>query len=398
MIASFARRRPLAARLLFGSALLLWGTTQAAHQDLASLLADQPGVAERARTFLLSNPLSTLRTATFSLPSPTGFVIPRLPVPDHFASINAARPHDAHVEPLDLEPALAALPRVNRDAKRDRLVPAPKETLTTLVPSRPDARRAAADIPADAWLHVEEVEPFGLEAEFAGTLARDLDPVPSSGSILQISRLIFTESQSDLPALNFTHVALSPVERLQLAALSDNAEVSLSVAGKGVVTGDDATPRSPAEELGLYGRARAKAEKCLADAVYFESRGEVERGQIAVAQVVINRVFSGYYPDDVCGTVYQNAHRHLACQFTFACEGKSLIVNDQESWARATRIARDMLDGKLWLNEVGKATHYHAYWVKPRWVREMRTIQKIGVHTFYRPRKWEEDERVATGG
>ena len=109
-------------------------------------------------------------------------------------------------------------------------------------------------------------------------------------------------------------------------------------------------------------------------------------------------MFSGYYPEDVCGTVYQNAHRHLACQFTFACEGKSLIVNDQESWSRATRIARDMLDGKLWLNEVGKATHYHAYWVKPHWVREMRTLQKIGVHTFYRPRKWEEDERVATGG
>jgi spore germination cell wall hydrolase CwlJ-like protein len=48
-----------------------------------------------------------------------------------------------------------------------------------------------------------------------------------------------------------------------------------------------------------------------------------------------------------------------------------------------------MLDGKLWLNEVGKATHYHAYWVKPSWVSEMRTIQRIGVHTFYRPRKWE---------
>ena len=47
------------------------------------------------------------------------------------------------------------------------------------------------------------------------------------------------------------------------------------------------------------------------------------RGQIAVAQVVMNRVFSGYYPNNVCGVVYQNAHRHLACQFTFACDGKS---------------------------------------------------------------------------
>jgi spore germination cell wall hydrolase CwlJ-like protein len=111
-----------------------------------------------------------------------------------------------------------------------------------------------------------------------------------------------------------------------------------------------------------------------------------------VAQVVINRVFSGFYPEDVCETVYQNAHRYLACQFTFACEGKKLIVNDQPAWARATRIARDMLDGKIWLADVGKATHYHASWVKPDWTREMRTIQRIGVHTFYRPRKWEEGE------
>jgi spore germination cell wall hydrolase CwlJ-like protein len=318
-------------------------------------------------------------------------------VPDHFASINAGVPREMR-EPLNLEPA-AAQPQINRESKRDRLVPAAKETVTTLTPSKPErARPERSEIPTEAWLGAEDVEPFGLEAEFAGTLARELDPVPSSGSIFQISRLIFADSKSDLPPLHFTHAALSPVERLQLAGLSESVDISTTVAGKGMVTGDDATPRSPAEELGLHGRARAKAEKCLADAIYFESRGEVERGQVAVAQVVINRVFSGYYPEDVCATVYQNAHRHLACQFTFACEGKSLIVNDQPSWARATRIARDMLDGKIWLNEVGKATHYHAYWVKPTWVREMRTLQRIGVHTFYRPRKWEEDERVATGG
>jgi spore germination cell wall hydrolase CwlJ-like protein len=170
--------------------------------------------------------------------------------------------------------------------------------------------------------------------------------------------------------------------------LSNSADDATLVARKGVVTGDEATPKTPAERLALLGGKRAQAEKCLADAVYFESRGEPELGQIAVAQVVINRVFS----EDVCATVYQNAHRYLACQFTFACEGKKLVVNDQPAWERATRISRDMLDGKLWLTEVGKATHYHAYWVKPTWVREMRTIKRIGVHTFYRPRAWEEVE------
>lgn len=161
-----------------------------------------------------------------------------------------------------------------------------------------------------------------------------------------------------------------------------------SIANKGEVTGADRRPESPAERLKLTGAQRAKAEKCLANAVYFEARSEPVRGQIAVAQVVMNRVFSPFYPDNVCGVVYQNASHHLACQFTFACDGIPDVVTDPEAWARAKRIARDMLDGKLWLPEVAKSTHYHAYWVHPRWVGEMRKVFKIGVHTFYRPRAW----------
>lgn len=400
MVASLARRAPPVARLLLGAALFFAGTSPIAFQDLGALLVNQPGVAERARTFLLSNPFSALRTATFALPNLASFAIPRLPVRDHFAVIHASLPGASGDEPLDLEPAPRAA-TVNRESKRSRLVPAPKESVRTIPSSRtqPDRHSAAgSEISAEAWLDVEDVEPFGFEAEFAGVIARDLAPIPSSGSILGLTHVIFGSDEHELPRVAFEHVTPSPVVRLRYAALPESTpDEATSVASKGQVTGDDATPRSPAERLGLYGSARAKAEKCLADAIYFESRGESERGQIAVAQVVMNRVFSGYYPEDVCETVYQNAHRHLACQFTFACEGKQLIVNDQTSWRRATRIARNMLDGKLWLDEVGKATHYHAYWVKPRWIREMRTIEKIGVHTFYRPRRWEEKEVVAAG-
>jgi hypothetical protein len=244
-----------------------------------------------------------------------------------------------------------------------------------------------------------ESEPFGHEAEFAGTLARNIDPFPVRDRSFDFRIFSSAMMKSNCRGWrsNITWLRRSSGCGLQHCPAAQST-IRLPSPTKGVVTGDDATPKSPAERLGLAGKDRAKAEKCLADAIYFESRGETERGQIAVAQVVINRVFSGYYPEDVCGTVYQNAHRHLACQFTFACEGKKLIVNDQSSWARATRISRGMLDGKLWLNEVGKATHYHANWVRPRWVREMRTIQKIGVHTFYRPHRWDEADRVATGG
>jgi Cell Wall Hydrolase len=186
-----------------------------------------------------------------------------------------------------------------------------------------------------------------------------------------------------------------PVERADLAPLpSDPGVVSKdgsggqTIARKGEVTGADQQPMTPAQRLNLDEKSRAKSEKCLAEVIYFEARGEVVRGQMAVAQVVLNRAFSGKYPNTVCGVVYQNAHRHLACQFTFACDGIPDVIREPDMWERAKTIAAEMLDGKLWLPEVGKATHYHAYWVHPGWVREMTKMQKLGVHTFYRPRAW----------
>ena len=149
-----------------------------------------------------------------------------------------------------------------------------------------------------------------------------------------------------------------------------------------------APPMSPAQRLHLLGKDRQRAERCLAQAVYFEARDQPYRGQVAVAQVVMNRVFSGIYPRDVCGVIFQNAHRHLACQFTFACDGKPERVTEWRSWRRAERIARQTLDGKLYVQAVGTATHYHATYVHPYWTREMRRYAREGIHLFYRPRAW----------
>jgi spore germination cell wall hydrolase CwlJ-like protein len=172
------------------------------------------------------------------------------------------------------------------------------------------------------------------------------------------------------------------------AAKSDETRSGETIAPKGQVTGEGQHPMSPAERLKLDDKGRAKAVKCLTEAIYFEARGEPVRGQIAVAQVVLNRVFSGYYPATVCGVVYQNSERHLACQFTFTCNGNPEVVREPDAWERATKIANESLDGELWLPEVGKATHYHAYWVHPSWVHEMTKMYKVGVHTFYRPKRW----------
>jgi spore germination cell wall hydrolase CwlJ-like protein len=165
-------------------------------------------------------------------------------------------------------------------------------------------------------------------------------------------------------------------------------EEGLSIVSKGEVTGPGKRPRTPADILGLTDETRPAAVRCMANAVYFEARGEPVSGQIAVAQVVLNRALSGFYPRDVCGVVYQNSHRHLACQFTFSCDGIPDVVTEPDMFSRAERIAVDMLDGRLWIEDVGKATHYHANWVLPWWRRLMNNLISIGVHIFYRPFAW----------
>ena len=129
--------------------------------------------------------------------------------------------------------------------------------------------------------------------------------------------------------------------------------------------------------------AMDREQRCLAEAVYFEARSEPEEGQAAVAQVVLNRVKSGLYPGNVCGVVYQNRHRYMGCQFSFACEGKSLRITDGPSWQSATRIASAVIEGRTYLSEVGGATHYHADYVKPGWSRRLRKMDVIGRHIFY---------------
>ena len=135
-------------------------------------------------------------------------------------------------------------------------------------------------------------------------------------------------------------------------------------------------------------QARAKAEKCLANAVYFESRGEPVRGQIAVAQVVMNRVFSPFYPNDVCGVVYQNAHRHLACQFTFACDGVPDVVTEPDAWARAQHIAARHARRQAVDAGGGQVHPLSRLLGAPGLGRRDEEHAPAGRHTFYRPRAW----------
>ncbi len=122
---------------------------------------------------------------------------------------------------------------------------------------------------------------------------------------------------------------------------------------------------------------------CLATAIYFEARGEAYRGQVAVGQVVMNRVKHRLYPDTICGVVFQNQQKRNACQFSFACDGIPERVTEQKPWVQAQEIAKGVVDGSLYLSEVGYATHYHATYVYPHWAPRMKKVTKIGLHVFY---------------
>jgi Cell Wall Hydrolase len=417
--------------------------TSIGYQDLAAFLARQPGISERWREHLIASPFGTIHAATFSFVRPIGTAMPR-PYAAEPVSFDP-RSLDVKTWSLDAPPQARpaveiAYPAVNRALKGDRL-PLPQaapaaaepESLPQLQPisAPPAPQPAEPSAPVTAPRRPKDADAGGA-AQSAALPDKDdaaenadaedvalsdkppdiivagesepLEAAPSSFDTLSFLNVDPAERNAQLyfgvsamgshaglqqwtPGAEPVMVSPQVSSDIKLSALEGRTD---SGAGESVAGKDDASRlQTPAERLGLLGRGRAKAEKCLADAVYFEARGEPLRGQEAVAQVVMNRVFSGYYPNNVCGVVYQNADRHLACQFTFACEGKDLSrIDEPDMWAQAKRIAKDTLDGKIWLAQVGHATHYHAYWVHPSWVHEMAKLYKLGVHTFYRPRAW----------
>ncbi|MEZ5885690.1 MAG: cell wall hydrolase [Paracoccaceae bacterium] len=120
---------------------------------------------------------------------------------------------------------------------------------------------------------------------------------------------------------------------------------------------------------------------CLARAVYFEARGESIKGQAAVAEVVLNRTDSPYFPRTVCGVVNQAGGG--GCQFSFVCDGRKDVIGDRRAWYVAEKIAaayiagtpRELTDG---------ATYFHTPAAKPSWANRFPMTVRIGAHFFYR--------------
>jgi spore germination cell wall hydrolase CwlJ-like protein len=453
------RKKPKGARFAsFGLVLCVFALTpnEIGYQDIASLLARQPGVAERWQKRVFSAAAS-VQLATYSFGRPIGTATPQS-ASYRLANLDA-QDLDVVTGSIPRNPLLQVPPRyqasdfpkVDRTLKGDRLVIAtpptiePETGLPDDVPvtlenpaasnasvkgmksaAVPPAERAPLDPELQAALSGPPLPQYDVSLSLEAQPLDDLKtphetrsvtivpPPQRDGFNIKTSNLFFGSSSlgGSLESMERWQPGEEPVIMLPdpdmkvMASLpppsADATKETASgetIAPKGEVNTDDQRTRTPAERLGLFSaNERAKQEKCLAEAVYFEARGEAVRGQIAVAQVVMNRAFSGYYPNTVCGVVYQNKHRHFACQFSFACDGSPDVIREPDMWERAQKIAKAMFAGQIWLPEVGKSTHYHAYYVHPSWAAEMKKLYTFGVHKFYRPKAWGDGSEAPVWG
>ena len=201
---------------------------------------------------------------------------------------------------------------------------------------------------------------FVAAATFADpSMALDADAAPAVSYLEHADAAIDTEAGAD---------------PTQVAAIADRvAKVAYAAVPR---------PRSLGELVDVYeaGDVSEKQQACLAKAVYFEARGEPIKGQLAVADVVLNRAASGKYPSTICEVVTQKA------QFSFIEDGRFPEPNkDSKAWRKAVAVAR------LARNEIAEAVPqdvlwYHADYVAPVWRHGLAKSDQIGAHIFYGPR------------
>jgi spore germination cell wall hydrolase CwlJ-like protein len=127
----------------------------------------------------------------------------------------------------------------------------------------------------------------------------------------------------------------------------------------------------------------AEERTCLAQAIYYEARSEPRVGQLAVADVVLNRVASRLYPNSICEVVFQGSERRTGCQFSFTCDGSMQARLNQRKWKASEELAGAILAG-LRVPISRNATHYHANYVTPHWAAKLTPTATIGTHKFYR--------------
>lgn len=364
---------------LFLTLLLLpLGARQVAFQDVADLFGEELPAKERWLARIVPSPAGEAYVADIGDPdakdaklaqSEGVLIEPRL---------------DVLREGLVSAPPFTA-PEVNRIAKADITVPLKPAKVTyvrfsagTLGEKRENIAFAAGDAANAAMLTPREGDKAMAVAEAAPLPKKKIaNPTVTLASIAPVER-------------KGRRSRGSPDDAVSAYANADDT-ATLEAPFRALMNGPtrmgaDGKPDHWWVMNPIPPNARSKTEqKCLATAIYFEARGEPAQGQLAVAQVVINRLKNPAYPNTICGVVYQNKDMRNACQFSFACDGIKDRITDMGSWRQAEELAHRVLYEDNWWNaKVGSSTHYHANYVRPRWARTMKKMQKIGHHIFYK--------------
>ena len=223
------------------------------------------------------------------------------------------------------------------------------------------------------------------------------DTASDGAANVPVNAPVIRAMQYDQAAFRSGGARVAEISKLRPMARADDAGAKTTMASRSVdpaalagLRKRDADPIAPsgkidAASLDAMPQAGGDAEwQCLAEAIYFESRGEPIAGQIAVAEVVLNRVDDHNFPGTVCGVTRQGAGSGRGCQFSYACDGNSDVMKSQVSRERSQKLARLMLDGRARTVTDG-ATYFHTRAVSPGWSRKFSRTTAIGHHVFYRP-------------
>jgi hypothetical protein len=204
-------------------------------------------------------------------------------------------------------------------------------------------------------------------------------PMRAAAAALGLALLAAAPLRAEAPVQAGTPFATEAAGTILALASAENPRLPSIALGGRALPGDITYSRS------WFARAArptgSDAEACLAEAIYFEARGESLKGQVAVAEVVLNRVDSPQFPNTVCRVVRQRGGG--GCQFSYVCDGIADRMRERKARQLATDIAAVMLAGAPRRLTDG-ATYFHTQAVRPRWSRKFERTAAIGEHLFYR--------------
>lgn len=359
--------------MLFGFACWLAFPSAAAYGDLSALLS-RLDRADRWRMVLTQSPAGSIHSSELAFPGSD------VALPD---DAGLMMPDGRKIAFVDANSNAQTTPdedRVNRGAKKGRIVAVePMQPPKAFSAGSVLQRTSALTLPLETkelLTTFAKPQKAARQIELAEFYFRK-DEKANPGVSPMIAKLV-TNDKADVLATAYAATEPDFARQSPFDAILKQTEAGRFIPK---ISPDDhawaATPL-PADVFST------REQQCLASGIYFEARGESARGQAAVAQVILNRVRNPAYPDTICGVVYQNEDWRNRCQFSFACDNIRDRVRSKEHWKMAHEIAMAVTAGKIWLKQVGSATHYHAVYVRPRWARSMEKVGRIGLHVFYR--------------